>query len=130
MNRVTLITLGVRDLLKAKEFYNRLGFTVDHKDSDDHVVYFETEGTRFSLYPIDDLAKDVNEERPPKVECGFSGITLAYNADSKEAVDALYVKVGELGGRPQCEPQEVFWGGYHFYFRDLDGHYWEVAYAY
>ena len=130
MDRITLITLGVADLSKSKDFYIELGFALDTEESDNGIVIFRTEGTKFSLYPIEKLAMDVNEDNPPTIVNGFSGIALAYNTTSKENVDKLFSKVKELGGVVQCEPQEVFWGGYHFYFRDLDGHYWEVAYAY
>ena len=130
MDRVTPVTLGVASLSKSKDFYIGLGCTLDSKESNDNIVIFRTEGTKFSLYPIKELAIDVNEDNPPAIINGFLGIVLAYNTTSKENVDKLFLKVKELGGIVQCEPQEVFWGGYHFYFRDLDGHYWEIAYAY
>ena len=130
MDRITLITLVVANLLKSKDFYIGLGFTLDSEESDNSIAIFRTEGTKFSLYPIEKLAMDINEDNPPTIINGFSGIALAYNTTSKENVDKLFSKVKELGGVVQCEPQEVFWGGYHFYFRDLDGHYWEIAYAY
>ena len=56
-------------------------------------------------------------------------MTVAYNLDSKEAVDEFYAKVQELGGTVEHAPEKAAgWNGYHFYFRDLDGHYWEIAY--
>lgn len=129
MNKITLITLGVENLSKSKEFYTSLGFRVDEKDSDETIVFFETGETRFSLYPVKELSKDVNPTNPPKSTNGFAGIALAFNTDSKENVDILFRKVKKSGGTIQSEPHEAFWGGYRFYFSDLDGHYWEIAYA-
>ena len=59
----------------------------------------------------------------------FSGITLAYNAKSKDEVDAIFSKIERIGGSIPKAPELVFWGGYSGYFRDPDGYYWEVAYA-
>ena len=122
-----LITLGVRDVAKSRDFYAGLGFKVDC----DHptLVDFALEGIRFSIYKMSKLADDVNVYNPPEVISGFTGITLAYNLDSKEAVDEMYVKVQKLGGTVEHAPEKAKdWNGYHFYFRDLDGHYWEIAY--
>jgi len=127
IDRITLVTLGVKDMEKSKEFYKGLGFEI--KADDPGMVDFQTKGTKFSIIPMENLAKDVNEENPPEMTNGFSGIALAHNMDSKEAVDELYVKVQELGGSVQFAPRKALeWNGYHFYFRDLDGHCWEIAY--
>ena len=122
-----LITLGVRDIEKAKIFYTGIGFKI--AEDSPNMVDFEMDGIRFSLYKLDKLAEDVNVYNPPEVVLGFNGITLAYNLDSKEAVDDLYIKVQELGGYVEHAPEKARdWNGYHFYFRDLDGHYWEIAF--
>jgi len=126
-NKNMLITLGVEDVVKSRDFYAGLGFKVDSDSSS--MVDFKVEGIRFSIYKLNKLAKDVNVYNPPKVVNGFTGITLAYNLDSKEAVDEMYAKVQELGGSVEHAPEKAKdWNGYHFYFRDLDGHYWEIAY--
>ncbi|MCL1800213.1 MAG: VOC family protein [Promicromonosporaceae bacterium] len=130
MNKITLVTLGVNDLASSTRFYQQLGFDLNAKESDDNISIFNTDGTTFSLYPIHQLAADVNVDDPPPVSTGFSGIALAYNTSSKESVDDLYAKLSAIGGNVVSPPSEVFWGGYHFYFTDLDGHYWEVAYVY
>ena len=65
---------------------------------------------------------------PPKRN-GFSVITLAYNVEHKEDVDSVIEFVRNAGGRIVKEPQDVFWGGYHAYFSDPDGYYWEVAWG-
>ena len=127
IKEITLITLGVRDVAKSKDFYKGLGFEIKFESS--YMVDFQMEGTKFSIVPITSLAEEANMENPPKIINGFTGLVLAHNMDSKEAVDALYLKVQELGGTVEFAPKKaVVWNGYHFYFRDLDGHYWEIAY--
>jgi len=125
-NKDMLITLGVRDVVKSMDFYVGLGFKVD---LDGYTADFEVEGIRLFLCKLNKLAEDINMYNPPKIVSGFTGITLAYNLDSKEAVDEMYAKVQELGGSVEHAPEKAKdWNGYHFYFRDLDGHYWEIAY--
>ena len=122
-----LITLGVRDVAKSRDFYAGLGFVV--KSDGSNMGDFEMDGIRVSLYKLSKLAEDVNVYNPPNVVSGFTGVTLAYNLDSKEAVDEMYKKVQELGGSIEHAPEKAKdWNGYHFYFKDLDGHYWEIAY--
>jgi len=125
-NKDMLITLGVRDVVKSRDFYVGLGFKVN---LDGYTADFEVDGIRISLCKLNKLAEDVNVYNPPEIVNGFTGITLAYNLDSKEAVDEMYLKVQELGGNVEHTPEKAKdWNGYHFYFRDLDGHYWEIAY--
>lgn len=82
------------------------------------------------LYPIDGLAKDINADNPPQISTGgFGGITLAINMKSENEVDTFMDTVVKYGGMIAKKPEKVFWGGYSGYFRDLDGYYWEVAYA-
>ena len=92
------------------------------------VCFFDTPGTKFELFPLEQLAKDIDENNPPKGS-GFSGITLAYNVEHKEDVDTVIELIRKAGGKIVKEPQEVFWGGYHAYFSDLDGYYWEVSWG-
>ena len=110
MNKITCICLGVRDMERSIKFYrDGLGYKTDCKENNPPVCFFDTPGTKFELFPLEQLAKDIDENNPPKGN-GFSGITLAYNVEQKE-------------------PQDTFWGGYHAYFSDLDGYYWEVAWG-
>ena len=127
INEITLITLGVKDVAKSREFYKGLGFEIGCDDG--YMVDFQTNGTKFSIVPVMNLAEEANAGNPPKIINGFTGIVLAHNTKSKETVDELYLKVQELGGSVEFAPKKaVAWNGYHFYFRDLDGHYWEIAY--
>lgn len=92
------------------------------------LFFFQNGGTRLALYPLEELAKDINAENPP-VGNGFSGITIAYNGKSKEEVDLMMKKAEAAGGKIVKPPEKVFWGGYSGYFSDPDGYYWEVAYG-
>lgn len=130
MNKITCICLGVRSMERAIRFYrDGLGFHTDTKDSSLSVCFFDTPGTKFELYPLDLLAKDICPDDPPATGSGFGGITLAYNVDSREKADEVIELVRRAGGTVVKEPQDVFWGGYHAYFADPDGYYWEVAYG-
>lgn len=130
MNRINLIALGVRDIKKSRAFYrDGLGFSTPNNEENPQIVFFNNGGTKLELYPLAGLASDINEMDPPERSGGFSGITLAYNAKSKEEVDSIFSRIERIGGTIAKQPQPVFWGGYSGYFRDLDGYYWEVAYA-
>lgn len=129
MNRINLICLGVRDLVKARAFYrDGLGFSTPNNEDDPKVVFFNNGGTKLELYGRGQLAKDIDAANPPPLADGFAGITLAYNAQSKEEADAIFARVEAAGGIIVKPPQAAFWGGYSGYFRDLDGYHWEVAY--
>ncbi|MDL2207814.1 VOC family protein [Desulfovibrio sp. OttesenSCG-928-M16] len=130
MNRINLICLGVRDIKKSLEFYRNIGFKTYEKKDTPPIVFFDTQGTKLELYPLEALVKDINAETPPPLsQSGFCGITLACNMKSKEEVDEAMERVRQHGGVVVKTPQEVFWGGYSGYFQDPDGYYWEVAYA-
>ena len=129
MNKITCICLGVRDMERSIKFYrDGLGYKTDCKENNPPVCFFDTPGTKFELFPLEQLAKDIDENNPPKGN-GFSGITLAYNVEHKEDVDSVIELVRNVGGKIVKEPQDTFWGGYHAYFSDLDGYYWEVAWG-
>jgi len=92
MNRINLIRLGVRDIAKSLEFYRDIGFetSVIGDEEQPTISFFNNEGSKLELFPLEELAKDINEENPPKLsKGGFSGVTLAYNAKS-EAEDQCF----------------------------------------
>ena len=129
MNKITCICLGVKDMERSIKFYkDGLGYQTDCKENNPPVCFFNTPGTKFELFPLEQLAKDIDEDNPPKGN-GFSGITLAYNVEHKEDVNSVIDLVRNIGGTIVKEPQDTFWGGYHAYFSDLDGYYWEVAWG-
>ena len=124
--RLNIVTLGVKDLGQSKAFYQKALGWEPTKDSDDKIVFFNHGGIILGLYPIDKLAEDA-EISPAR--SGFSGVTLAINLDTKEAVQELYDTVIRNGGKSLVEPRETFWGGYDAYFADPDGNAWEIAWA-
>lgn len=130
MNKISVVCLGVRNMEASVKFYrDGLGFKTETTDDNPHMVFFNTYGTKFELYPIAGLAEDIGTQDPPVITSGFSGITLAYNVDNKEEVSEVIELVRISGGTIVKEPQDSFWGGFHAYFKDPDGYYWEVAYG-
>jgi len=118
-----MITLGVRDLAAAIEFYEKgLGFP--RMDSPPTVAFFTLNGTWLGLYGRKALADDATVS--PKGE-GFEGITLSHNVHSEKEVETVISQAVKAGATLVKKPQKVFWGGYSGYFKDLDGHLWEVA---
>lgn len=129
MNRINLICLGVQDMKTSVKFYrDELGFQTDETSDQPDIIFFNTAGTKLELYPLKELAKDIDAEHPP-VKSEFSGITLAYNAKSREEVDQVMELARKAGAKIVKEPVDVFWGGYSGYFQDPDGYHWEVAYG-
>ena len=123
--RINLITLGVNDLKQSVDFYEKgLGWKKSNA-SQEGVAFFQLNGIVLSLFSREELAKDAHV---PSEGQGFSGITLAYNAKSEQEVDEVIAKVKSLGATITKTPQKVFWGGYSSYFKDLNGHLFEVAY--
>lgn len=130
MNRISLVTLGVRNMEKALLFYRAVGFKTYINEKSPPIVFFDNEGSKLELYPLGELAKDIDADNPPPLSPGgFSGITLACNTKSKLEVDEVMKKAEAAGARIVKQPQSLFWGGYGGYFIDLDGYYWEVAYG-
>lgn len=129
MNRINLITLGVRDIAVSRKFYREgLGFETAATEDGPGIVFFNNKGTRLALYSLKKLAEETGEKMEEAAQ-GFSGVTLAYNAKSAKEVDSVMKQAADAGGRIVKEPEWVFWGGYSGYFKDPDGHLWEAAYA-
>ena len=130
VNRMNIICLGVRNMEKSIRFYrDGLGFKTNEKSNNPDVIFFSTSGTKLELYPVELLAKDINNDNPPPIGAGFGGITLAYNAKTKEEVIEVIEMARKAGANIVKEPQDVFGGGFHAYLADLDGYYWEVAWG-
>ena len=77
---------------------------------------------------VDDLAKDMNIADDGELDGAYQGFALAHNARSKEEVDEIFARLEARGATIAKQPEEAYWGGYSGYFRDPDGHSWEVAY--
>ena len=120
--RLSLVTLGVADLARARAFYEALGWTTGAQEGDD-VVFFQTGGMVVALWGREQLAEDSGVEDSG----GWGGVTLAYNVRSPEEADAVIEEARRAGARIVREPAKTFWGGYSGVFVDPDGHPWEVA---
>jgi uncharacterized protein len=120
--RLSLVTLGVSDLGRARNFYEALGWATG-ADEGDEVVFFQTGCMVLALWDRDKLAED---SAVPDGG-GWGGVTLAYNTRSVEEVDRFIEQAREAGATIGRDPAETFWGGYSGIFIDPDGHPWEVA---
>jgi len=120
--RVSLITLGVADLARARAFYEALGWGTGAEPGDD-VVFFQAGDMVLALWDRARLAEDSAVEDSG----GWGGTTLALNLGSPAEVDAAIEQARVAGARIGREPAETFWGGYSGLFLDPDGHPWEIA---
>jgi uncharacterized protein len=123
--RISLITLGVADVGRARAFYEALGWQMGGgvDDETDHVAFFQVGGLIVALWGRDKLAKDSTVEDTG----GWGGVTLAYNVSSPPEVDAVLEEAQSAGAAIGREGAETPWGGYSGIFLDPDGHPWEVA---
>src|SRR5262245_24313753 len=124
--RITLITLALADLPRAVAFYrDGLGWPTTYEPGGP-VAFFDTSGTRLALYPFRDVAADISPGLGPAHE-GAPSITLAHNVRTRAEVAEVLALVERAGGRIVRSGHDTAWGGHIGYFRDPDGHYWEVA---
>ncbi|MFC0202222.1 VOC family protein [Paracoccus rhizosphaerae] len=121
--RITLVTLGVNNLERAKNFYSALGWTPAPSEAGS-IVFYQLNGLVLGLFGLKELAKDQDR---PAAELGTGAMTLALNMPDRKAVDTAYQRGLDAGAAPIKAPHEVFWGGYSGYYADLDGHVWEIA---
>lgn len=121
--RLTVVTLGVKDLDQSCDFYEQ-GLKWPVAMANENIVFFQLQGIILGLYPRHLLAEDAQVKDQG---AGFSGVTLAINVESEDEVDALFSRAESSGAKAVKQPQKVFWGGYSGYFSDPDGHLWEVA---
>ena len=120
--RVTLITLGVDNLARARAFYEGWGWQAT--TAQEGVVFFQMLGAALALFGRADLAADQGR---PGAMLGTGAMTLAQNFATRTEVDAAFASALAAGAVALKAPQEVFWGGYSGYFADPDGHVWELA---
>ena len=120
--RISLVTLGVADLERARRFYEGLGWKTNAAAGDD-VVFFQAGGMILALWGREELAADSGVED----RGGFGGVTLAHNVRSPAEVDRVMKEARAAGATITREAGETFWGGYSGAFADPDGHPWEVA---
>jgi len=120
--RLSLITLGVTDLRRARAFYEALGWR-SRTDPADGVAFFQSGGMIVSLWTRASLAEDSGVTDSG----GWGGVTLAHNVRSPAEVDAVLDEAERAGATIARRGAETFWGGYSGVFIDPDGHPWEVA---
>ena len=121
--RLSLVTLGVADLARARRFYeDGLGWRRGNAEAG--IAFYQMPGAILALWSRPDLAEDAGV-----ADSGaqFSGLTLAYNARSRQEVDAVLAEAVAAGATLAKPAHETVWGGYSGYFADPDGHLWEVA---
>jgi catechol 2,3-dioxygenase-like lactoylglutathione lyase family enzyme len=120
--RVTVVTLGVRDPSRSREFYEALGWRSGASPGDE-VVFFQAGEMVLALWDRTKLAEDSCVED----SAGWGGVTLALNVESPSEVDVVTEQARAAGALIGREPAETFWGGYSSVFIDPDGHPWEIA---
>jgi predicted lactoylglutathione lyase len=120
--RISLVTLGVSDLERARAFYEALGWRTNAAPGDD-VVFFQAGGMVVALWSRASLAEDSGVEDTG----GWGGVTLAHNVRSPKEVDAVIAEAETAGATIPRHGAPTFWGGYSGVFLDPDGHPWEVA---
>jgi predicted lactoylglutathione lyase len=122
--RISLITLGVSDLSRAKRFYEALGWRGQEVEQ---TVFFQAGGIALVLWGEDKLAADAGLSSARRGGGEFRGMSLAQNVRSRAEVDTAIAAARSAGATVTQEPAETFYGGYAGYFTDPDGHVWEVA---
>jgi uncharacterized protein len=123
--RVSIITLGVSDLARSKEFYEALGWEPVSSSVPGVIAWFRTAETYLGIHPYEDLAADGHME--PGERKGFGGVTFAINLESDEAVKEAYEHALAVGATPLKAPEPAIFDGLSAYFADPDGYVWEIA---
>ena len=121
--RLSLVTLGVADVARARRFYEALGWRGQEVEE---TVFFQAGGMALVLWGRDKLARDCGAE--PGAGAEFGGLALAHNVRSQAEVDAVLAAADAAGATVTVAPRTTFYGGYAGVFADPDGHHWEVAY--
>lgn len=121
--RVSLITLGVRDLARSRSFYEK-GLGWQPGFSNDEVTFYQLNGLVLALWDWDALLAD---SRQKGTTFGTGAVCIAHNVRNREEADAVFTAVSKAGGTILKPAEETPWGGYSGYFADPDGHPWEVA---
>ena len=120
--RVSLVTLGVTDLARSSAFYEQLGWQGQEVEE---TVFFQAGGLAFVLWSRAKVAADAGV--PDDGASGFGGITLAHNVPSRDDVDRIVGAAADAGAEIATSPRDTSYGGYAGFFRDPDGHVWEIA---
>lgn len=128
--RVTVITLGVKDLDVSLSFYrDGLGLSSDgivgREFEHGAVAFLDLQsGVRLALWPQSSIFHDTGLTT---MTFNPTQMTLGHNVSSKVEVDTVMAQAGGAGATIVKPPHETFWGGYSGYFQDPDGHLWEIV---
>lgn len=122
--RISMVSLAVADLEKSIKFYSE-GLSLPKINSPPGVAFFNLNGTWLGLSERNALAEDATVS---PVGSGYNGFNLCHNVISEEAVNQTIEEALLAGATLVKPPQKASWGGYHSYFKDPDGHLWEIAY--
>jgi uncharacterized protein len=125
--RLSLATLGVRDVVRSTEFYQALGFPLSKASVPADISFFKTDGGLLAVWGHRELAEDANLSDQPGADAAFRGSAHSINLDSREDVDLFLAVAVKAGARLTRPARATEWGGYSGYFADPDGHLWEVA---
>src|SRR5215470_13841908 len=120
--RISIVTLGVADVTRARKFYERLGWQGQESEE---TVFFQLGGIALILWARSKLADDGSID--DRGADGFGGVALAHNVRERAEVDTVLADAASAGAEITQPPRDTFYGGYAGYFRDPDGHVWEVA---
>ncbi len=126
--RLTVVTLGVRDVPASAAFYERLGFERKVRSTGDEIAFFDAGGLVLALWDWTKLAGDAAVPEKP-VPQAFRGSTLAWNRRTRPEVDESFIHAIKAGGMMLQAPEPTDYGGYRGYFADPDGHVWEIVTA-
>lgn len=122
--RISMVTLGVADVIRSRDFYTRLGWTAS--PSPEGIAFFQAGGTVFALWERSALGIDSGTDNLDRG--GWGGVTLAVNMASPADVDEVIAQAEQAGAQVVRAPGQTFWGGYSGVFTDPDDHPWEIAY--
>ena len=125
--RVSLVTLGVADVVRSTAFYEALGWPLSSYSVPGEVSFFNTAGGILAVWNYRALAEDAGLPAPDQMPAGFRAAANAINLDSPADVDSLIAKAVAAGATITRAAKATDWGGYNGYFADPDGHLWEVA---
>jgi predicted lactoylglutathione lyase len=126
--RMTVVTLGARNVHDLRRFYRALGWA-ENDGSDDSFTTFTLGEVRLALFPLDRLRAEAAPGEPAVEEGTWNGVTLALNVATARDVDGIVDAAIEAGARQVAPPTEREWGGYSGYIADPEGNRWEVVWA-
>jgi len=125
--KLSVVTLGVRDLARSRAFYEALGWSCNAAEPDAAIYFFTLDNVVLAVFGVDALAEDTGVVAGATAPT-FRGIALAHNEPSIAAVDAAYQQFLHAGATGVKPPKATAWGGYSGYVTDPDGHLWEIAF--